>query len=148
MREEELREIEAIAKASTPGDLKWGMESFESLDALLAKVRETFARAESLELHSVFRSDSDMSVFVALTGNGPTSSANARFIAGARGAVLALVFEIRQLLELAGMLERSRDVWRERALFCAGLTAEVKASLAAEVKAIEAQIAKLEARDA
>lgn len=89
--------IEQVAMASTDGDLKWGRETFASHEEANAKLAETLGRAESLELHSVFRDDPDMSVFAAYTGNGPTSAANARFFAGARRVVLALIARVREL---------------------------------------------------
>lgn len=96
LSEDELADAEAAATASTPGELKWGLERFASREGALAKMAETLAHAESLELHSVFRDDPDMSVFTAYTGNGPTSAANARFYAGARSCVLSLVAEVRR----------------------------------------------------
>ena len=44
----------------------------------------------------------DTTLYTALTGNGPTSEANAAFIAMARDAVPALVAEVRRLRSLLG----------------------------------------------
>lgn len=96
MREEQLQEIEQIARASSDGDLKWGAETFATMDEANAKLAECLARSSSLKVHSVFREDPDMAAFAAITGNGPTSAANARFFAGARQIVLELVAAVRE----------------------------------------------------
>jgi hypothetical protein len=97
MDDERLKKIEALAAASTDGNLLWGRETFASQAEAIAKLAETLAKSESLELHSVFRDDPDMARFAAYTGNGPTSAANARFFAGARRVVLELVARVREL---------------------------------------------------
>lgn len=93
MNEEYLSAIEKLAMASTPGPTELcicdpEMDPVEWFKACLA-----FS-----ELPTVWCVNADGG-FIAVTGNGPNSENNARFIADARELFLALIQEVRTLQE-------------------------------------------------
>lgn len=74
--------VKEIAEASSAGPLNWGETSKESIEKL--------APEEGAELWTTWAGEPDDSLIVAVTGNGPTSRANARFFSVARSHVLEL----------------------------------------------------------
>lgn len=87
-----------LALASTP-DTRWGQMKAADLHAL--------AEPEAM-LWAVFTPvEDDANDVCAITGNGPTSEANAQFFVDARAIVLGLVEEIDRL-KTAHRVERER----------------------------------------
>lgn len=103
LTEEAIAEILALAEASGRCD-GYGRVRKEDAAAL--------ADATSPEplLWYAYRVDGeDEYLACAVTGNGPTSEANARFYSAARGAVMSLVDEVRRLTdELEELREDSK----------------------------------------
>lgn len=111
MRDEELKELEALASACLRGGdgFLWGdfapEGGFETPEAaieeLAVTLRKTFSRTpgdHTRHLYGVHLPDDDGgSIVVCHTGNGPTSEAHARFFSIAPRAVLALVEAVRRL---------------------------------------------------
>lgn len=108
---DDLSEIERITLASTP-DLKWGPTTRTDAEWL-----ELIHKDESPEHFVVHRDapDGAGSLFaaIAVTGNGPTSEANAMFFAGARGVVLMLIAEVRALRAARAEEVQSATKWRK-----------------------------------
>jgi len=74
-----LRELRRVAEAATPGPWRAGGRKFKTVAEIVA-VLEDMVRSGGLELYFVVLEE-DRSTAVAVTGNGPTSDANARYIA-------------------------------------------------------------------
>lgn len=102
--EADLQELAQAALASTPGALRWGQDTYATEDDAVAAFRSCLAKAPALDLNSVFLDRPEDLLIVAVTGNGPTSAANARFFCGARAAVLGLVGTVRTLQAQAAVM--------------------------------------------
>lgn len=91
MTPENLAEALAMAEAATPS-CRFGQTEVhdEEWKAILG-------RGDGDEVWCTWVPDGDTSLFAAVTGNGPTSEANARFFAHARDIVMALGAEVQRL---------------------------------------------------
>lgn len=92
MNEDTLGEILALATASTPCD-GYGPVEKETAHGLADKT------SDRSQLWTSWAGPREDALITAITGNGPTSEANARFYSCARGAVISLVEEVRRLRE-------------------------------------------------
>lgn len=105
MTQENTVEAIAMARASTPG-CRWGSVARTEAEfqaALDAGIGDT--------VWCTWIPDpdpkSDETLFVGVTGNGPTSEANARFLAHARDIVIALGEEVLELRGKLAEIERT-----------------------------------------
>lgn len=97
MTNEELAEIEARANAATPGPwrAKWSEQTHEEIIAAMSGMIEKGGKEwHWVDCDAIHPGDTG-NLVIAETGNGPTSEANARFIANARPDMLKLIEEIR-----------------------------------------------------
>lgn len=90
MTDETLAEILGLATASSQAT-DYGVVSRDDAHGLAAKT------SDELMLWCSWLGPKDDSSITAITGNGPTSEANARFYSCARGAVISLVEEVKRL---------------------------------------------------
>ena len=95
--DDSLDEIERIALAAKEGDGKYGQISRQDYDELPARTGEG-----DQFWTSYVDGGSEGPLVTAITGNGPTSEANALLFACARSAILALVDEVRRLKKWPG----------------------------------------------
>lgn len=106
MTDETLTEILALATASSPAT-DYGQVSRDDAIGLADKT------SPEPMLWCSWLGPVDDSLITAITGNGPTSEANARFYSCARGAVVSLVAEVRRLrAENADLREKAADLKR------------------------------------
>jgi hypothetical protein len=98
MTDQDLSLIEQLATAATAGELVVGQADprYRPIDWMMECLShghgKVFCVAE----------DGGEARIMAVTGNGPTSEANARFVSVARKAVLALTAEVRRLRREGG----------------------------------------------
>jgi hypothetical protein len=91
----ELQELTTLAQAATQHRWQWGHSATSTLEAATAYVADQLAKSEETDIQMVFVGQDDPRV-VAITGNGPTSAANARYITALwPGVVLALIHEVQ-----------------------------------------------------
>ena len=93
MNEEYLATLEKLAQASTPGPTELCICD-PDIDPI-EWYRNSLAHSDAPTIWCVNSPDG----FIAITGNGPNSQNNARFIAEARGYFLLLIQEVRALNE-------------------------------------------------
>ncbi len=102
---DDLASIRELAEAASPGELSWGAMRAEHV-AQLADKTAAIDGTDPTEMWTTWLGPADDALIVAVTGNGPTSKANARFFSRARMAVLALLDEIaerdRRIANLSG----------------------------------------------
>lgn len=92
-----LEKLEQLALASTDGELQYGALNAELPEG--ETLKDWMARTgDSKQLWVTYQRRSTGDYYCAVTGNGPTSEANARFFACARANTLALIAEVRGLL--------------------------------------------------
>lgn len=97
MTDETLAEILGLAIASSPCD-GYGAIPKDDAAGLADKTAKLDGTPHDAKLWcSYLRVENAESLIAAITGNGPTSEANARFYSCARGAVIELVEEVRGL---------------------------------------------------
>lgn len=135
LTDEQLDEIEKYTKAATPPPWDWAGRSFETVEEVkdwLCKMVDY--NAENLFLHGVGHmvngshmpeTVDDVWKFVmpAITGNGPTAEANAKFLSVARSSMPDLVAEVRRLYALEDVLKSTLRNLRGE---LAGVQAEVR----------------------
>ncbi len=92
----ELDEFERITTASTPLT-GYGKLEFWQLKGLLGRTTELDDKHWCAYTVPPSVREEEGELIGAITGNGPTSEANARFFAGARGVMLRLISEVRRL---------------------------------------------------
>jgi hypothetical protein len=95
--ETDLQECEALFKAATQAPVELGIspEFIDTPEKLAEMCRLMFARGKEMRVWQAYTGDVDDALVVAMTGNGPTSEANARFITLAFRAWPKLIQEIR-----------------------------------------------------
>ncbi len=98
----DLNQIEALALASTEGELGVGSTDprYRSIDWMM----ECLSHGSGA-VYCVCLPGDDNPPIAAVTGNGPTSRQNAEFFSIARKAALVLVAEVRRLRERLGDAE-------------------------------------------
>lgn len=95
-----LEEAIAMAEASTPG-LRWGSCELTEEDS-----KKMLSRGVGDDIFMAWASDeAGETLSAAVTGNGPTSEANARFFAHARDIVIALGREVIEYRTRHGRLK-------------------------------------------
>ena len=95
-----IDDAKRVAEASTGGDVKYGWATptqFIKQVTWLDKVREKAESGSEDRVWITWQRNPDVDKFSAITGDGPTSEANARFFASARDIVLTLIEEINRL---------------------------------------------------
>jgi len=94
-----LSDLRKIALAASMYDWAWGHAGTETHEDAVAYFADMVRQSDKTDLQLVVFEDDGGEVFsVALTGNGPNSEANARFIASAQPInIVRLVDEIRRL---------------------------------------------------
>ena len=101
LSEEQLREIEERMNKATPAPWILGHADTQSLSAAIDWMTKIILHSSNPDLWctGVYETDDPDAefLFTAVTGNGPTSCANADFIANARQDNLALLATIREL---------------------------------------------------
>lgn len=99
LSDRDIEDIKALLNASSFAmyDMQWGAYGATSLEELADRHKETLSHSPSLIVHSVFYGDPEEAITVALTGNGPTSEANAKFIVFA-GKMIRELLDERELL--------------------------------------------------
>lgn len=109
MKPEDLNEIERFCNAATPGPWDWAGREFETPEEMKAFLnRMVDFYPQNLFIHGVahmldgthtpdYLEDMSRFVMPAITGNGPTAEANAKFLEVARQAIPAMIAEIRRL---------------------------------------------------
>jgi len=91
----DLEELSALAQAATQARWQWGHSGTGTLEEAVTYVTDQLAKSEETDVQMIFIGGDDTRV-VAITGNGPTSEANARYITALwPGVVLALVREVQ-----------------------------------------------------
>jgi len=109
LSEEQLREIEEQMNSGTPGPWILGHSNTQSLPAAIDWMTKIILHSSNPDLWctGVYETDDPDAefLFTAVTGNGPTSCANADFIANARQDNLALLATIRELRARVAELE-------------------------------------------
>ncbi len=116
----DLARFMAIADAASPEPWQWGHTGTKTVEDAIVFVTEnvtsTYEATDIADLSCVFVGDPDVSgstKLVTITGNGPTSRANAEYIAAAQPRnVQCLITEIRrqrnEIARLARLLEKAR----------------------------------------
>lgn len=87
------RRILEIATAATRGDVRFGAETASVVAERVAEI----TRSEAADAWSVWVQRDDECLYTAITGNGPTSAANAELYAQARAFVLSYAEEVDRL---------------------------------------------------
>lgn len=83
-----------VAESASPDAFQYGPSGDDGRSFLV----ECYDKGQAGPVHAVWFGDSDDSLIVAITGNGPTSEANARHIAWSSPRnVIALIAEVREL---------------------------------------------------
>lgn len=117
---EQLEELAAIARAATPGEWNWGCTPTKTVNAAVRWSAKSIRASGAPGLWEVYAGVPDNPRITAMTGNGPTSEANAAFIVSAQPRhVLALIEDLqharRELAAAIAHHERCMDII-ERAL--------------------------------
>lgn len=95
---ENLAFLGDILSTSTPAPWQWGISPTNTLEEAVAYFRDAMAHHESGQFHLVFHeTPNGETKLIAITGNGPTSPANARLIVLAK-QVASRYIEIGQAL--------------------------------------------------
>ncbi len=94
-----LDELTELAQAATNQRWQWGHSATTTLEEATAYVADQLAKSDQSDIQMIFVGDpaipGDTRV-VAITGNGPTSEANARYITAlSPDVMLSLVREVR-----------------------------------------------------
>lgn len=94
-----LEDIRCIALAASMHDWAWSHSGTQTHEDAIAYVADMLRHSDRTDLQMVgFEDDGGEWLTVALTGNGPTSEANAAFIASAQPInIVRLIDEIRRL---------------------------------------------------
>lgn len=93
---EQLADLERLAQAASSEEWQSGKWEHASHSELLAYLSVAIRGRESTDLHGVWIAKEEGNRFTAITGNGPTSEANAAYIAAANPAtVLQLIGQVR-----------------------------------------------------
>lgn len=91
----DLEELTALAGAATQHRRQWGHSGTGTLEDASAYIIDQLAKAEESDIQMVFIGQDDPRV-VAITGNGPTSAANAQYITAlCPGVILSLIREVQ-----------------------------------------------------
>jgi hypothetical protein len=104
LTDEELARLDELEKAATAGEWKPKAERYPNYRELWHAFDPVLARG-GLDLYWLEVAGEK---FPAVTGNGPTSEANAALIAAARNALPSLLAELRQLREVAELVSKGR----------------------------------------
>lgn len=99
------REALERAEKATGGPYVVACDEFKLYEEMTSEVGIALSRG-GLNLWYLRAPDEEMPVFPALTGNGPTSEANARFFAAARADVPALAAAVLALADRVDAAER------------------------------------------
>jgi len=100
--EEHIQQIRDLLAKTSQKDFELGRTEHPSLEAAVEAQRSRLSFSESLVEWSVVFKDpevADAHVFVCLTGNGPTSEANANFFGMSKRIIQALLEERDGLLQ-------------------------------------------------
>lgn len=109
----DLAEMERLALAASQADWQIGHTDTKTHEEAITFLTETIAKRDSSDLWLVFfggdrryegdQEYADESLTVAITGNGPTSEANAAYLAACKPATLLLLInELRRWRSTAG----------------------------------------------
>lgn len=95
---EDLETLEVLAVASTPLTLEFGRWDTESIDQAVNWFQGSLEKGEGYRPWVVHTEHAELGpLTICITGNGPTSEANARFFTVARMGVLALLQYVETL---------------------------------------------------
>lgn len=157
--DEQLDEIEKYTNAATPPPWDWAGHEFTEIQ----EVKDWLCRMvqynpDNLFLHGVGHmldgshmpdSIDDVWAFVmpAITGNGPTAEANAKFLSVARQAMPDLVAELRRMYALESVLKKMLADVRSELAATPTLPADVQAVVDAAIEEVRAVRALNKAED-
>jgi hypothetical protein len=110
--DEVLEELTVICEAATQDEWKLGHTGTETLEAAATWMTETLSKRDSADVWLVFCGDPDgENITPAVTGNGPTSEANAVYLCAVQPInVYRLITEIKrgrnEIMRLTRLLEK------------------------------------------
>lgn len=106
----DLDQLTACAEAATQDEWLFGHSGTTTLEEACAWMSEIISHCDSPDIWGVFCGDPDKPAIPATTGNGPTSEANARYLAAVQPAnVLKLITAMRRDRREIARLSRRRE---------------------------------------